>query len=263
MQVVASCLRHTHSCTHPIDKFQENCVLLEHYLVYLSHSSRFELALLHCRFLLPVLTYAAGVASLSGQGPAPLPGISGCNPIELRTDANLNFEQRGCWFLDRLLSPSGIVHGAFSSTFSQWRNVPFERHEDIDDFGHRFAVFYARRAAQNTGEFLAGYLNRENPRPHLSTENGFWKRTRSALFSVVAVEGADGGNRPALAPIAGAFGSGFVGVACYRTHNTLEDGFRRTGLAYGGYFGSALAHEFHPDIAAIASRLLHQKRTGP
>ena len=133
----------------------------------------------------------------------------------------------------------------------------------MDDFGHRFAVFYARRAAQNTGEFLAGYLNHENPRPHVSREEGFWKRARTALLSVVGVENGDGGNRPALGPIAGAFGSGFVGAACYRNHNTLVDGLRRTGLAYGGYFGSALAHEFHPDIAALTNRLLHQSRARP
>ncbi len=177
--------------------------------------------------------------------------------VQLATSARLDFKQRLCFFKDRLISPSGALHGLFSSAFSQWRNVPFERHEDVDDIGHRFAAFYARRAAQNAGELIAGYLNHEDPRPRLSGQNGFWNRTRSALLSVMVV---DGSGRPALAPMAGAFGSGFTGMACYRTRNSLADGFRRTGLAYGGYFGTALAHEFHPDIQTFAKRLLHKEK---
>lgn len=127
----------------------------------------------------------------------------------------------------------------------------------MDDVGHRFAAFYARRTAQNLGELVAGYFNHEDPRSRFSSQNGFWGRVRSAVLTVVVVDGSD---RLALAPIAGAFGSGFTGMACYRTRNSLGDGFSRTGLAYGGYFGRALAHEFHPDIQSFAHRVIRKKK---
>ncbi|MGA8027425.1 MAG: hypothetical protein WB992_09780 [Bryobacteraceae bacterium] len=129
----------------------------------------------------------------------------------------------------------------------------------MDDFAHRVGVFYARHAAQNTGEFLGAYLNHEDPRPHLSTEHGFWKRTRSALLSVVAVKDVDGYSRPAIAPLAGAFGSGLAGMACYRNRDSMADGFRSSGLSYGGYFATAVAREFRPDILTLLSRGRHNK----
>lgn len=199
-------------------------------------------------------------SSLVSPNGTPLQDASGCSPFELATAAVLTLKQRACFFAMRLIAPSGMAHAAFSSGFSQWRNVPLESHEDMDDIGHRFAAFYARRAAQNAGEMLGGLLNREDPRPRVSSEHGFWNRTRSALWSVVRVENANGSDRLALGPIAGAFGSGFTGMACFRSHDRIADGFRMTALSYGGYFGTALAHEFHPDILSFANHLRHRKK---
>ena len=145
--------------------------------------------------------------------------------------------------------------------FDQARNSPNFSHEDLDDFGRRFSIFYARHSAQSAGEMLAGYFNREDPRPRASLQHGFWNRTKSALESVMLTADPDGSDRRlALGPIAGAFGSGMVGMACYRTHNSFEDGLRRTGISYSTYFASALAREFHPDLTGFASRLLHKKK---
>ena len=151
------------------------------------------------------------------------------------------------------------MHGAMIASFGQWRNSPRIFHQDLDEVEHRFAVFYIRRGTQSAGEFLAGYLNREDPRPRLSFEHGFWNRTRGALWSVARVANSNGSWRPALSPIAGAFGSGMVSIACYRSTDSLGDGFRRTGLVYSGYFGTALWREFRPDVSAFAFRLLHRK----
>ncbi len=96
----------------------------------------------------------------------------------------------------------------------------------MDDFGHRFASFYARQASRSAGEMIAGYLNHEDPRPHVSDKNGLWNRVGSALRGVLVVEGASGNNRPALAPIAGAFSAGFVVANCYDYRNTVEEGLK-------------------------------------
>ncbi len=97
-----------------------------------------------------------------------------------------------------------IVRAGLSGAYGQWRNNdPHVGNENIDDFGRRFGSFYARHTAQNAGELFAGYLHHEDPRPHVSLEHGFWKRTRAAMVSVLVSNDADGNSRVALAPIAG------------------------------------------------------------
>ncbi len=194
----------------------------------------------------------------------PILKASHCDPGRLQQAAQLTFRERACYAETRLVAPSMVFRAALSGTYGQWRNNdPHVGNENVDDFGRRFAAFYARHAAQNGAELLAGYVNREDPRFHPSLQHGFWNRTRSALLSVVMIKDADGYSRPALAPIAGSFGEGFVGMALSERHNHVEDGFRRTGLSYGGYFGTALMREFHPDIALLAAHILHRKKQDP
>lgn len=131
----------------------------------------------------------------------------------------------------------------------------------MEDFGRRFGDFYARHTAQSAGELVAGYLHHEDPRPRESGAHGFWNRTREAFVGVMVAKDIDGKNEIALAPMAGALGDGFMGMAVSERHDHLNDGLRRTGICYGGYFGTALMHEFQPDLSNLASRLLHKKKT--
>lgn len=162
---------------------------------------------------------------------------------------------RACYYADRVLAPSGFGRAIFTSAFQEFRDVPKVNDDGFVDFAHRFGVYYARRTAQNLGEFAGGYLGHEDPRYRFSGKTGFWNRTGSALWSVLEQNG-----HPALGPIAGSFGSGFIGVACYRTHNSIEDGFRRTGISYGGYFGTAFFKEFQPQLTGLANRFLHPRK---
>jgi hypothetical protein len=140
------------------------------------------------------------------------------------------------------------------------RGTPQLSDDGIGQFGRRFGIFYSRSAARQAGQLLGGLLYHEDPRPHSSKEEHFWGRTRAALLSVVVTQEANGATRPALGPIAGAFGSGFVGMASYRRHNSWGDGFRFAGVSYSGYFASALQHEFRPDLTAFAERFLHRHK---
>ena len=182
-----------------------------------------------------------------------------CKPIAMQAAAHLTFRQQACFYSSKLLSPSLLLHGALTSEFEHFRNSPHIQEDGLDEFGHRFGVFYARHAAQDAGQFLAGYLNHEDPRLRVSQEHGVWRRTRAALTSVVAIRDAEGGYRPALGPIAGAFGSGLVTVGSYRSKNSLEDGFRRTGLSFGGDFGTAVFREFQPELRTFTNRVTRKK----
>jgi hypothetical protein len=159
-----------------------------------------------------------------------------------------------------LSRPSLLLRGAFAAGFGQWRNNPEILHENADDFAHRFGVFYARRGAQSGAEFLVGYLNHEDPRPHLSNQHGVWNRTRAAILSVLEVSGTNGETRPAFAPAAGALASGLVSVAGYQQHNSMRDGLMRSGFVYGGDFGTAILREFKPDLSNLAFRLMHKRK---
>jgi hypothetical protein len=183
-----------------------------------------------------------------------------CQLPQLQTDSKLGFEQRFCFYGAKYLTRQFALRGALVASFGQMRNSPNVSHQDIDDISRRFAIFYARHAAESAGKLLVGYLNHEDPRPHLSTEHGFWKRTQAAMLSVVEIQDADGSARPALAPVAGALASGLVGTACYQTHNSLGDGFLRAGLVYGSYFGASWAREFKPELTMFANRFLRKKK---
>jgi hypothetical protein len=199
---------------------------------------------------------APPIAATGAEKAAP---ATTCRPLDIQNAASLTFRQRACFYEARLMKPSFAARAALFSTFSQLRNEPRVGGDGAAGFAHRFGAYYARRAGQSAGELLAGYLNHEDPRYHPSHQEGFWNRTKAALLSVTVTHDADGATRPAFGPIAGAFGSGMVSVGFYRTQNGLGDGFRRTGLSYGCYFGTALFREFKPDLALLASHALHRK----
>jgi hypothetical protein len=127
-------------------------------------------------------------------------------------------------------------------------------------YGHLFGTRLAQNLAKNTGEYLVGSLNREDPRSYRSGERGFWKRTRSVLVDTVMTQTDDRHRRPAFSHMAGALSSGFLGEACYLSWHSdgVAGSFRRSGLAYGGYFVRALFYEFQPELRAAAFHILRK-----
>jgi hypothetical protein len=189
------------------------------------------------------------------------PTNTGCNPWRHQPlTATPSLSQRVCFELADLLRPSVGLRGGALAGLGSWHGMLHPSDANHDGFALRFAVYYSRRTAKATGELLAGYLNHEDPRPQMSSERGGWNRTRSALLSVVRIKDANGHARPALAPLAGAFSSGMVGMALSPNRNSLNSGFERAEVVYGTYFISAVAREFKPDLLAVADRILHRRR---
>ena len=206
----------------------------------------------------PVPAWLPKAVSISGSSAGE--NGSSCKPLDLLTAKELSFQQRACVYGRKLLSKGTLGRVALFSTVAQARNSQGNSDDGLGEFAYHFSVYYARRTAQSAGELLAGYINGEDPRFHPSQEHGFWNRTRSAFAGVLTTTDGNGNSRPALAPLAGAFGSGLVGEACSRTHNTWEDGFRRTGISYSTYFATAFLREFQPELSSYAGRLLHRRR---
>jgi len=222
------------------------------------------------------LTFATGVmylalAASAGAQSAPLsflPSVdshavfqsrSSCKPLEMQSAAELTLHQRTCFYAAKLMTPSLALRAALSTGFGRMDRNPELRDNGASAFARRFALYYARESAQSAGELLGGYLNREDPRFHGSERTGFWNRTRDALLNTVLAHRDDGASSLALAPIAGSLSSGMITLATYRNHDTLGDGLRRSGFAYGAYVSTALMNEFQPDLKTWANHLLHPK----
>jgi hypothetical protein len=226
------------------------------------------------RFCVASAAFFAVLGCVAGQQLlpiAPAPGIARpaaskekvCSSSHLLTDESLSARQKACYFGEHLLSPGTVVHAALSAGFGEMSGTPRVSQDGVGELGRRIGIFYSRSAARQAGQLLGGMLYHEDPRPHSSKEEHLWGRARSAVLSVLVVQDGNGASRPALGPIAGAFGSGFVGMASYRHHNSWSDGFRFAAWSYSGYFTSALEHEFRPDMAAFAQRFRHRRSTEP
>ncbi len=217
------------------------------------------------RVALQVIACFAFAVSAAPQTPLTAPSASPlepslCDRAQLLAARQLTFRERACWYGSELISPWSAVRAAVSSGFGQWWNDPYLRHEDGDDYNERFAVFYARRTARETGEFIAGYLNHEDPRPHISGETATGKRIRSAILSVLVTRNDEGSSRPALTAVAGSLGSAFAQAASYREQRSTEYALRGASVTYAGYFGKALYQEFRPDISFFVHRVLHKRQ---
>lgn len=183
------------------------------------------------------------------------PTLPGC-----RNATSNDLRGRVCYYANDLLGPSAVAHALFSSSFSELRNSPDIWHQDRDDTIDRFAFFYEQKSARDAGEFLVGYLHRENFRPALSGKTGFRARTKEALLGVVRTPNGNGATELALAPIAGALGAGFVRAADYRNHDLLLTGMRCSAVTYGFEFGSAVFQEFKPDLLNFSNKLVNRFR---
>lgn len=182
-----------------------------------------------------------------------------CSPEEIAAVKQLSFRQRTCWYASELVSPWAALRAAAGIGIANWEGTDNFKHHDEEGSAERFRDYYVRRSARETGELLAGYLNREDPRPHASGETGFRKRFRSAFLSVLITKNNEG-SRPAVGPLVGSFASSFAGAAVSREHSGADFALRGAGITYSSYFGNALYTEFQPDISSLVHRMLHHKQ---
>lgn len=195
--------------------------------------------------------------------PVLLSPATSCNPWIIQAlPTELTFRQRFCLELAHLASPATFIETGMIAGYSQWRNSPLIEPHDNDDFSIRLSYLYQRQAARGTAELLVSYLHHEDLRPQASGKHGAWVRTASALLTVVASTGEDGTGRVALAPMAGALGSGLTSMALYPKQNSLMYGLERSGLSYCGYFARALFHEFAPEIWSLTPYFIRRHHEG-
>jgi len=188
---------------------------------------------------------------------------SSCNPWIIQAlPSEISFRQRICLGIAEMASPGLALGSAAVAGLSQWRNSPKITPHDGDDYPVRFEHLYERQMSRVTSQVLVGAMHHEDPRYHASNAKGAWRRIGAALFSVVDSPGDVGQFRPALAPMAGALGSGLTSMALYQRQNDLSDGLRRSGLVYSAYFVKALLHEFSPELWSLTPGFVRKRHEG-
>jgi hypothetical protein len=202
------------------------------------------------------LAYGQSSSSLSSFSGAP-PPLGVCNPITLQAVPGLTFKQRVCLYGQELITPKFALAAGFAAAFGQLENSPYVSRQHLDEFPHRVEVNYARVAARDSGELIAGYLHHEDPRYRRSMAHGIRRRTDAALMSVLTSPGEDGRLRLAYAPIAGSLTSALVGSVMYEHNETVEDTLTHVGLVYSHYFARAVFLEFKPEMTAFVHRILN------
>ncbi len=206
--------------------------------------------------LLPVST--TGASSSTDSAASTNDSLPACNPYRLQSDASLTFKQRACYYKNQLIAPSFVLQAGVMSAFAELRMSGRPGHKDNEDYPEHFANYYARHAAQDAGELVAGFLHHEDMRPHRpSNQQGFARRTGSAFMSVLTSRDANGGTTMAFAPIAGSLSSGMVSTVLSSRTTTLAGGFEHSGFVYSTYFIKALVQEFKPELSSYTHRLLH------
>jgi len=162
-----------------------------------------------------------------------------------------------------LASPGLFLRAGAVAGYAHWRNASSANPKDSAEFTRRIANYYARRTARASAELMVGYLHHEDPRLRSSAEKGAWRRTRAALFSVIESPDQDGNARPAFAPLAGAFGSGFTSMAVDLHRNGVDDALRHSGIVYSHYFVTALVHEFGPELWSLTPHFIRKHANKP
>jgi hypothetical protein len=116
-------------------------------------------------------------AQSSSAGPADTDPNKSCNAFAIQSATELTLKQRGCYFGRKLISPKLAVTVGLLGVFDQYRNSPTIHHNNWSRFPHRLETYYARHAARDSAELLAGYFHHEDPRPYGSHAGSFWRRS--------------------------------------------------------------------------------------
>lgn len=223
------------------------------------------------RPILLLVVVMAGIPSLFAQNAAePNVQVPACNHYGIAAADSVRLSQRFCMWVDRSVgTPEGFSGAVAAGLFAQVRERSTDRAKGIVGVGERVGTKYGQSAAKGMGELIGGFVNREDPR----REFGPWRSQRGRSFGArlghalaaplwnyenAGHTGDDRNRRKrfAFSRVAGAFGSGFSGMAWSPDRlNTPGRALRRSASAYGSYFASALLVEFKADLTAIPRRL--------
>ncbi len=178
-----------------------------------------------------------------------------------RDDLPMTGKDRVCYWWTSSFSGGMVFGAAFNTALDPIFNGSSNRYwgQGAEGFSKRFGTRMAQSMAKGTGQAVVGSLFHEDPRFYDSRKQGFWPRFGFAATHTLIVKNDGGREQLSAGRLAGAFSSGFLGMAWTPDPiNTTSNALVRTGTAMGGVLAGSLWKEFRPDISRFVSGLFRR-----
>jgi len=211
-----------------------------------------------CLFLALLVLVSARSFAQSGDVEKGLPSVFHCGD---RDDLKMSPKDKACYWWTNSFNAQMLFGAAFNTALDPIFNGTTDPYwgQGAKGFSKRFGTRVAQSMTKGTGQALVGALFREDPRFYVSRKDGFWPRFGFALTHTLIVKNDSGHEQLSAGRLAGAFGSGFVGMAWTPGPiNTTDNALVRTGTAMGGVLAGSLWKEFQPDIMKLASSIFRR-----
>lgn len=144
--------------------------------------------------------------------------------------------------------PFSLLTTGVSAGIQHIENAPPEWGHGGGAYGMRYADVFGRTLVQNTIEYGAAEVLREDPVYYRCECAGLWRRTGHALTATFTARRASGKRTLAVSSIAGAYAGGLVSTLWYPARYSWKDGVRIGSYGFGSNFAVNLATEFWPDV---------------
>jgi hypothetical protein len=209
--------------------------------------------------LLPLIMLAAAPSFAQSSDPEiGLPKPFHCGD---REDSKMSGQDKACYWWTHSFNAQMLFGAAFNTALDPVFNGNTDRYwgQGARGFSKRFGTRVAQSMTKGTGQALVGALFKEDPRFYVSGKEHFWERFGFALSHTLIVKNDAGHQQLSAGRLAGAFSSGFVGMAWTPGPiNTTESALIRTGTAMGGVLAGSLWKEFQPDIMKLVSGMFRR-----
>lgn len=183
---------------------------------------------------------ASSPAKTSVASPAEATNIAGKPPLT-------SSERLREYFISAF-GPGAILRSAASGGISQWDDTPKEWKQGSEAFGDRFGNAMAKHVIRKSLEAGAAAVLHEDNRYYLSTETGFWKRTRHAVSSVFIARNDQGQEHFGYSRVGAALGSSFISrIWQPPSENSAGSGAESFGITMAVDMGWNVFKEFCPN----------------
>lgn len=198
---------------------------------------------------------------LDAQKDAPEKGLPSTFHCGDRDDLPMSHKDLVCYWWTNSFNAEVIFGAAFNTALDPIFNGSTDHYwgQGAEGFAKRFGTRVAQSFTKGTSQAIVGALFKEDPRFYESRKEGFWPRFGFAVTHTFIVKNNNGNQQFSVGRVAGAFSSGFIGMAWTPDPiNTTQASLVRTGTAMSGELAGSLWKEFEPDLMKLASSIFRR-----
>lgn len=215
------------------------------------------------RFVL-LSAFAVVARAQSSEGPVEaLPPTFHCGD---RDDLPMSGKDKTCYWWTQSFNAQMLFGAAFNTALDPVLNGRTLKYwgQGVEGFSKRFGTRVTQSMAKGTGQALVGAIFHEDPRFYPSRKEKFWPRVGFALTHTLIVKNDQGHQQFSAGRVAGAFASGFSGMAWTPDPiNSTSDALVRVGTSMGGVVAGSFWKEFQPDVMNLVSSIFRKPPKAP